>query len=298
MIKKIFQITLFIFIIVSGFTISNITNNNVLRTNLEIEDISHVNTSKIYFLNHNNLLVGVDTFINGNNSLEKAKSIIEYLKDDNNNNNNNNKLKGYLNSKVKILNISLSEGLLEIDFSKELLDSKYDLEIVKTGLVYSLVELSDISSVLITIDGQYMKGFTKAFDKNIGINKEYLLDSRKDILKVVIYYLDDTLNNYIPVTKYLNDNKDKIEVIIRELKEENDKRFVSLLDEKVILLDYKEIENVMFLNFNDSFINNNSEVQDKLYKMISYAVFDNYDVGMVMFEVNGKALKQVKKNSN
>ncbi len=294
MIKKIFQITLFIFIIVSGFTISNIKNDSVLRTNLEIEDISHVNTSKIYFLNHNNLLVGVDTFITGNNTLEKAKSIIEYLKDDN----NNSKLKGYLNSKVKILNISLSEGLLEIDFSKELLDSEYDLEIVKTGLVYSLVELSDVSKVLITIDGQYMKGFTKAYDKNIGINKEYLLDSRKDILKVVIYYLDDTLKNYIPVTKYLNDNKDKIEVIIRELKEENDKRFVSLLDEKVILLDYKEIENVMFLNFNDSFINNNSEVQEKLYKMISYAVFDNYDVGMVMFEVNGKALKQVKKNSS
>lgn len=293
--KKIFQVTLLVFIVLVAYTVSNISvKDRVLRTNLEISDISHINTTKIYYLNNNNLLVGVDTFIDGDDSLKKIESIISYLKKESV---NNGYLNGYLPKKLKVLNIKLNDGFLELDLSKDILDTSYDIELVKTGLVYSILELDDVEEISISVDGQYLKGFTKIFNKKMGINTEYILENRKDVLKVVVYYLDDTSNYYVPVTKYLNNKSEKIEVIINELKDNNDNRLVSLLDKGLELIDYQEVENVMFLNFNDYILNDNKEVQEKIYNMVSYSVFDNYDVSMVMFEVNGKAIKQIKKSS-
>ena len=48
-IKKIFMTTLSMFIILTVFSLSTVGNSNILRTNLEIEDISGIVTDNIYF---------------------------------------------------------------------------------------------------------------------------------------------------------------------------------------------------------------------------------------------------------
>ena len=278
--SKIFITTLSMFIILTIYTIPN-TNNKVLRTNLELEDITNLSTNKIYLLNKDNYLVKTDIFIE-NNNIEK---IINYLKVD------NNKLpislNGYIPKNTKLLDYNLDENYLMLNFSKELLNAN-NKELMITGIVYSLLELDNINKISILVDNEVVYS---NLDKNIGINKEYLYTNRNNIDKVVIYYIDYN-NYYVPVTKYLNNNKDKIEVIIEELKNSN-KDLISYLDNKVELINYKEESNVLFLNFNAYLKDSNEEITEKVLNEIAYSVFDNYDVNMVNFEINSKKLKYI-----
>ena len=79
--KKLLVATISIFIIISISTIPTIkyNNKNILRTNLDIEDITNISTNKIFLLNDNNYLVQTDIFIDTNNKEEQIEKIIEYL---------------------------------------------------------------------------------------------------------------------------------------------------------------------------------------------------------------------------
>ena len=84
--KKIFATTLTMLIILTVYTLPT-TSNDVLRTNLEIKENSNY-IDNIYLLD-NNLLVKVNTYIEGKNIQEKIEKIITYLTIDNNKPSNN-----------------------------------------------------------------------------------------------------------------------------------------------------------------------------------------------------------------
>lgn len=289
--RKIFITTLTMFIILTVYTIPNTNKPKVLRTNLEIEDITNISTDNIYLLNKDNYLVKTNIFIDSKNVEDKIRKIIDYLTIDNSKVPIN--LNGYIPNNTKLLDINLDENYLVLNFSKELLTTSNE-KIMISGIVNSLLEIKEIKKITILIEDKekYIN-----LDKSIGINNEYLYNNRNNINKVVVYYLDNTNNYYVPVTKYLNNDKDKIEVIVEELKSTTN-NLISYMNNKTELLDYKEEANVLFLNFNDYLKDNNSDVTNKILNTIAYSVFDNYNVNMVMFEVNGKKLKYIDKNSN
>ncbi len=280
--RKIFITTLTMFIILTIYTIPTTQNIKVLRTNLEIKDITNLGTDNIYLVNNNNLLVKTPIFID---SKDKIKNIINYLTID------NNKipvsLNGYIPKDTKLLDYYLDEKYLTLNFSKELNNSK-NKDLMISGITYSLLELSNIEKISILIDN---KPVYINLDKSIGINNEYLYTNRNKLTKVTIYYLDND-NYYVPVTKYLNNDKEKIEIIIDELKSTN-KNLISYLNEKTKLIDYKEESNVLFLNFNEYLEDPNKEVTEKVLNEIAYSVFDSYNVNMIMFEVNSKKIKYI-----
>lgn len=72
---------------------------------------------------------------------------------------------------------------------------------------------------------------------------------------------------------------------------------MSFLNSNVALLDYKEENNVMFLNFNDYLFDNNDKLLEEVIYSLAYSVFDNYDVNMVMFEVNNEEIRYISKKS-
>ena len=52
------------------------------------------------------------------------------------------------------------------------------------------------------------------------------------------------------------------------------------------LIDYKEESDVLFLNFNDYLLEKDDNINESILNTIAYSAFSNYDVNMVMFEVN------------
>lgn len=285
--RKIFITTLSMLIILTIYTIPNTNKPNVLRTNLEIEDITNLSTDKIYLVNKKNYLVKVDVFIDGNNKIEK---IIDYLTINNNKIPSN--LNGYIPKNTKLLNYNIESNSLVLNFSKEFINSNNE-EVLITGIVYSMLELNDIKEVSIKVEDKFYKDYSN-LNKDIGINNNIVYTNRLNISKVITYYLDETDNYYVPVTNYVNDNREKIEIIIDSLKETK-KGLISYIKENTKLLDYQEDNNLLILNFSKELKDDNKSSEEKILNTISYSVFDNYDVNMVLFQIEGKTYKYIKR---
>ena len=285
--RKIFITTLSMLIILTIYTIPNTKKDNVLRTILEIEDITNLSTDKVYLLNKDNYLVKTDVFIDDNKKIEK---IIDYLTI--NNNKIPSHLNGYIPKNTKLLNYNIESNSLLLNFSKEFINSNNE-EIMITGIVYSLLELPDIKEVSFQVENKYYKNYTN-LNKDIGINKNISYTKRNNINKVVTYYLDEEDTYYVPVTNYVNDNREKIEIIIDSLKEIK-KGLISYINDNTRLLDYKEDNNLLVLNFSKELLNKNTNSEEKILNTISYSVFDNYDVNMIMFQIEGETYKYIKR---
>lgn len=285
--RKIFITTLSMLIILTIYTIPTTQKPKVLRTNLEIEDITNLSTDKIYLLNNDNYLVKTDVFIDSNKKIEK---IIEYLTINNNKIPSN--LNGYIPKNTKLLNYNIESNSLLLNFSKEFKNSSIE-EIMITGIVYSLLELPDIKEVSVQVENNFYKNYTN-LNKDIGINKNIMYTNRKDINKVVTYYLDKEDTYYVPITNYLNDKREKIEIIIDSLKETK-KGLISYISDNTKLLNYQEDNNLLILNFSKELKNKNTNSEEKILNTISYSVFDNYDVNMVLFQIEGETYKYIKR---
>lgn len=293
-INKIFRTTLIMFLILTVFTITNESKEKVLRTNLEINNIKDIDKTKLYLLSNNNYLVETNVYINSDKLEDKINKIIEYLKI------NNNKipkgLKGYLLKDIKINNINLEDNNIKINFSKEILNIK-DKELVIEGLVYSLLNLDEINSIEVLVENNYLENYEYKLNKNIGINKQYILKNRKDVNKINLYYYNKINNiEYLtPVTKYINDKRKKIEIILDELINNIPNNLISYMDDKVKLKEYKEENDLIILKFNENFIGENKDLNKKIINQISLTIFENYDVNTVLFQENDEKIEYITK---
>ena len=306
-IRKIFITTLSLFVLLVAYSLPSLEDSYTLKTNLEIESATGLATDNIYLLNSDGYLVKSRILLESSDLEKKIREILGQLtvQDD------NYFPKGlfpYIPKNTKILNVLCGEKQVSIDFSKEFLDMSVDLEKqIISGIVYSILDLDDINEVILLVEGQVLKEYPDTHEellspltRDIGINKEYHITSRNDISKVVVYYLseiDDDLY-YVPVTKYVNDERDKIKIIIDELSSSYiyEANLMSFLHSNVELLDYYEQENVLFLNFNDYLFDSTDKVLEEVLYSIAYSVFANYDVSTVMFEVNDQHIDKISRD--
>lgn len=308
-IRKIFITTLSLFIFLVVYSLPTLDNSYVLKTNLEIESTTGLATDNIYLLNDDGYLVKSRVLLEGPTLEDRIAEVLDQLtvRDE------NHFPKGlfpYIPKGTKVLNILHGEGKVTVDFSHEFLNMDvYTEKQIISGVVFSILDLGDVEEVIILVEGEVLReypntkeGLSSPLTKNIGINQEYNLTSRDDISKVVIYYLSRINDKmyYVPVTKYLNDSRDKIKIIIDELSTSYiyEPNLMSFLHSQVELLDYYEQENVLFLNFNKFLFDSDDKVLEEVLYSISYSVFDNYDVSMVMFEVNDQYVGQVSREGD
>ena len=304
-IRKIFVTSLSLFIFLFITTFFHFNTDNTLRTNLEIASPSGLYTDTIYLLNERNLLVKSKVLLDEVDLKDKIIDLLDKLIVKKNDYLPNG-LFTYIPKNTEVLNVVLGDGLVTVDFSKEFLKMKLHLEKqIISGVVYSILELDNkLEGVVILVEGEVFLEYPNTHEKldspltkKIGINEEYNLTSRKDINRVVIYYLSRINNDiyYVPVTKYVNDSRDKIKIIIDELASSviYEDNLMSFLHSNVKLLDYYEEGGVFFLNFNDYLFDSDDKVLEEVLYSISYSVFDNYDVNQVMFEVNDNFIGQV-----
>lgn len=208
-----------------------------------------------------------------------------------------------LPSDTKLLGKEINNDVVTLNFNSNVLDVKSENEEkVIESLIYSITSIDGIDKIIIKIDGENLKKLSKTgiildteLTRDYGINKTYDIDSIKGINKVTIYYTNKNNNSdvyYVPVTKYVNNDEEKIKIIIDELasKFSFESNLMSYLNYNTKLLDYNLNENEIDLNFNEYLFDSteNKKVLEEVIYSISYSVMDNYNVDKVNFFVNNE----------
>lgn len=199
---------------------------------------------------------------------------------------------------TKILDITVHEDLVKINFSKEFLNvEKQNEEKVLEALIYSLTELENINKITILIEGEQLlkmpsgKKVPNILDKSFGINKIYNLDSVKDTTKTTVYYLSkyNDLYYYVPVTTISNEKCEKVEIIIKELKTTPiyHTNLISYLASSTNLLNYELLEDSITLSFDNHLLANlnDEKILEEVKYSIALSLRDTYGVNEVIFNV-------------
>ena len=303
-IRKIFTTTLSMFIILCVFSLMTINLDNTLKVNLEINDISGIGNGYVYLLSKNDYLVRKNIYLDSDDNVLNIKKTLSYLIESDNNKYSN-ELMGVIPKGTKINEVICGDDLVTIDFSKEILSVSIGHEKhMISSIVYTIMDLVDVEGVSILVDGELLRNypntgevFGSVLNKSIGINNRYDITSRKDINRVILYYVDliDEDIYYVPVTKYINDDREKVKIIIEELKSSylSEVNLMSFLNSNVKLIDYQIENDIFFLNFDDYLFDSNDKILEEVIYTISYSIFDNYDVNMVMFLVNGEEVNHI-----
>ena len=99
-------------------------------------------------------------------------------------------------------------------------------------------------------------------------------------------FKNDNQEYYVPVTKYLNSQDNKVKIIIDSLKGNyySNINLSSYLSYKTAIKDYSLDEDILTITFSSL---NNENLEEVTYSLAS-SVFDSMDVKKVIFEVNDK----------
>lgn len=295
--RKIFITTLTAFILLVTYSIPNLSNkDNTLKTNLEIEYITGIGTNYIYLLDRNGYLVKSRILLDSTDKKEQIKLLLKNLiKSDNSKFPTG--LEATIPTGTKVLDVFYDEEYVTVNFSKKLWDIDDDKkDRMIESIVYSIMDLGGVKGVILEVEEEIPDEYNKVLDKSIGINKTYNITSRNDINKVVVYYIEDISGDkyFVPVTKYMNKKDDKIKIVVDELTTSYiyEPNLMSFLNSNTKLLDYKEQENLMTVNFNNAIFDGDSKILEEVSYTLAYSVFDNYDVSQVIIQVDGKMLKR------
>lgn len=316
-IKKILVSSSALFALFLVYLIPKNQVNTLDNVKQEVEYVDKsVVTEEIYLLDSNNYLARTKVAISSKETdIEaKAKELIEVLiKDGIGESKIPNGFKSIIPSDTKILSIKYENNILKLNLSKELLDvSEKDEEKVIEAIVYTLTAIKEIEKIILYVDGDILTKLPKTklnlpstLDRSFGINKEYNITSTKDINQVTVYYVSKFNENYyyVPVTKYVNDEREKIKIVIDELTGSTNynSNLMSFLDNNTKLLSVNNGNDLMELEFNNSILNNlnTKEILEEVIYTICLSIDDNYDVETVVFsveeeEIYTSVLKEIK----
>lgn len=294
-INRIFFTTIIFFIV---FTLYSMKIVDKVVTSDNSKD--KVNEETIYTLNNDNYVSKTSVYVSKVLSLEdRVKEKLEIMVKDND---KNVLLPSYfkpiLPQNTRVLDVVVEDSLIKVYFSKELNNiTKEQSEKMIEAIVYTITD-ENILGIEIYVNGQMLKYVPNTkkvlptiLTKDIGINKSYDIKASNDISKVVMmYYTNDNDNYYeVPVTKYVNDDREKLEIIFDELgKMSDDKSLISMV-EGISVLDYSILGDKIVVDVNKEL---NEEEQNLVFK----SIFSNYMAKSVDLLVNGE--KKVKKTRN
>lgn len=299
-------LTLFILLLIYLMPTNKTNNSNLdVKQNLEYTYTNDLET--IYLLDYNDYVAR--TFIKGcscSSAVDKASDLLQGLIVEGKKSNIiPNGFKAIIPSGTRVLALNLDKGVLTIDFSKEILEinKKYEEKMLES-LIYTLTSINGIDSVKILVEGEELKQLPNSnkqlpslLDRDYGINKVYNLTGTNNIDSYTVFYVNEFNDNYyyVPVTKYINNDKlDKIKIIIEELTSNPvyESNLMSFLNVNTKLLDYEIKDDVIKLNFNNlilSDITGNSILEEVIYT-ISLSVSNEIDVKEVIFMVENEEI--------
>ncbi len=290
-------LTLFVLTLVYLFP-----TNNKYTEEITIKEPSY---HSIYLLNKNILVETKIVSNNENDILAKIKDIITSLTidspkakyiDDN--------YTPLIPKDTKIINLSLENNLLKINFSKEFLNvTKETEEKVIESIIYSLTKLNEVKEIMLFVENEKLdylpiskKKLPLTLTKSFGINKVYNVNNVFTMDVLNLYYYTNINDEYhlVPVSIFTNDNTDKVEIIIEELKSSpiHQSNLMSFLSSNAKLLDYEIKENTIKLEFSNYILDNffNASLLEEVKYAISKSFEDTLGITDVNLVVNGESI--------
>lgn len=280
-------------------------DNNKLNKKEELEYINKEKTSTIFLMDCNNYLAKTSINIDDKKTTIKAKKLlISLIQGEKYNQKIPNGFKPLIPSGTKILNIEYKNQVIKVDFSTELMDTNIDNEEkIIESIVYTLTSIENVKYVIIYMNGKLLTKLPQSnitlpstLDRSFGINKEYNISSDKNITKTTIYYVNKYNNKqyYVPVTKVSNDSREKAEIIIEELSNNNtyNTNLMSYLNSNTKLVSSTLENNQIVMDFNNYIYNDieTSEILDEVILSICLSLEDNYNINNIIFTVNNKEI--------
>lgn len=304
--KKIGVTTSALLLLMLFYTFPNNDNESFEFNNIKYEE--DLIYKSIYLLDRYDYVSKLMVNFDNSEVLDLVKEKIEYLIEDSSK--IDNILSGFkplIPSNTKLLDLTLENDLINIYFSKEILNiSEDNEEKMIEAIIYSITDIDEINKVNIYVEDKLLdklpisnKKLDMPLTRKYGINKQYDFNNLNDIEKTTIYYLNDKNENtyYVPVTFINNDNNDKISIIVNELKssilyQSNLSSYLSTTSE---LENYEIIENTMYLSFNDKLFNDiySNNILEEVKYTLNMSIKENYDVETVVYLVDGKEIEEI-----
>lgn len=302
--KKIMVATSILLVILMLYLIPS--NKGELEIEQKLEYIYPNEVDTIYLLDNYDKISRTMISVNKQNEISKAIDLLDGLTI---NGKKQDKLpngfRGLLPVGTRVLDISLHDKILKIDFSKEFNNIKmeYEEKLIES-LIYTLTDIDGVDKIEIFIEGVKLKELPNSkkllpeyLDKGYGINKEYELTNLNDIDSYTIYYVMNYNDEvyYTPITKYINNQgQDKVKIIIDELATNltYESNLMSYLDSNIKLLDYEIVDKTIKLDFNEAILSNitSSKILEEVKYTIGLSLCDELEIEKVIFLVNNKEI--------
>ena len=302
--KKIMVATSILLVILMLYLIPS--NKNELEIEQRLEYVYPNEVDTIYLLDNYDKVSRTMISVNKQNEISKAIDLLDGLTI---NGKKQDKLpngfRGLLPVGTRVLDISLHDKILKIDFSKEFNNIKmeYEEKLIES-LVYTLTDIDGVDKIEIFIEGVKLKELPNSkkllpeyLDRGYGINKEYELTNLNDIDSYTIYYVMNYNDEvyYTPITKYVNNQgQDKVKIIIDELATNltYESNLMSYLDSNIKLLDYEIVDKTIKLDFNEAILSDitSSKILEEVKYTIGLSLCDELEIEKVVFLVNNKEI--------
>lgn len=293
-IRRIMLATLALFLLLIIYFFPTIPSISESLSYIEKEEMP------IFLVDNMEYIARTSIVKNSDNTDDLIKEVIESLTIGSNKSNYIREgFKAVIPEGTKVLDIKLEDSILTINFSKELLNVSQDSEEkMLEAIIYSLTEIESVKKIKILVEGEPLthlpnsnKKIPELLDKNYGINKIYNLDSIKDTSKTTIYYLSkyNDYYYYVPVTKISNENLEKAEIIINELKTTPiyHTNLISYLAAATNLTNYEILENSISLSFDNHLLAgiDDEDMLEEVKYAISLSIRDSYGIDEVIFNI-------------
>ena len=186
---------------------------------------------------------------------------------------------------TEVLEVVVKDSLVKVYFSKELENiTKEQSEQMIEAIIYTITD-ENILGIEIYVENNLLKyvphtnkELPTILTKDFGINKEYELTNTSDINKVMInYYADDS--SIIPITKYVNDDREKLEIVFDNLLSVNNNNLISLL-ENLKINNYKIENDIIYIDID-------TDITKKELELIAKSLYDNYKNKKLIISING-----------
>ena len=188
-----------------------------------------------------------------------------------------------------MLNYNVTNNIVTLNFNKNIknINNSFERKMIEC-IVFSLLELKGINGVKILVEDKLFSNlYPEIMDKNMGINTQTNIDSINNITSTTIFYLAkyNDYSYYIPVTKYTNNTKEKINIIIDELKSSTtyNTNLVNYLNEYVTLVSSDISDSSVILNFSNL---SKEDLSEEVKYAINSSIYSNYEIKNVFYYID------------